>query len=70
MVAIHNLGKTVFYNAVTRGILGIQQELLNVNQLAYLEYKWGKKVKRRPYELKNQQRESILSRQGQIEVYN
>eukprot|EP00978_Attheya_sp_CCMP212_P041620 scaffold240667_cov57-Attheya_sp.AAC.1 len=49
MVATHNLGETVFYNSVTERILGLQ-EPLNVNQLAYLEYKWGNKVKRRGHE--------------------
>eukprot|EP00978_Attheya_sp_CCMP212_P024523 scaffold77176_cov31-Attheya_sp.AAC.1 len=49
MVATHNLGETVFYNTVTEGILGLQ-EPLNVNQLVYLEYKWGKQVKRRAHE--------------------
>eukprot|EP00550_Attheya_septentrionalis_P012153 CAMPEP_0198303794 /NCGR_PEP_ID=MMETSP1449-20131203/57072_1 /TAXON_ID=420275 /ORGANISM="Attheya septentrionalis, Strain CCMP2084" /LENGTH=417 /DNA_ID=CAMNT_0044006301 /DNA_START=751 /DNA_END=2002 /DNA_ORIENTATION=- len=48
MVASHNLGETAFYNSVTKGILGLH-EPLNANQLAYLEYKWGKNVKRRAH---------------------
>jgi hypothetical protein len=47
MIGTHNLGETVFYSLVARDIIDVP---LNTNILAYLEYKWEKKVYRRNYE--------------------
>eukprot|EP00978_Attheya_sp_CCMP212_P018404 scaffold50352_cov37-Attheya_sp.AAC.2 len=48
MIGTHNLGKTAFYEAIARYIIG--DVLLNTNTLAYLEYKWDKKVYSIKYE--------------------
>jgi hypothetical protein len=47
MIGTHNLGETVFYTLVARDIIDVP---LTTNMLAYLEYKWEKKVYRRNYE--------------------
>eukprot|EP00978_Attheya_sp_CCMP212_P018350 scaffold50095_cov55-Attheya_sp.AAC.1 len=47
MVGSHNLGESEFYLQIGNSIISSQ---LNINLLAYLELKWGRKVNRRSYE--------------------